>query len=160
MDPDDVASAPPVSRLPLLAMGALVVLAVIVAIALGLRGPEDLPDGTPEAAVQDYLQAVLDGDDDAIRALLATDKLAECDEAFFEYSSYGIDGVGFELDDIEVTGDTARAELTQRSSSTGDPFEGSRRYGQEIVELRREGGEWKIDGASWPWRFENCLRAR
>lgn len=155
---DPEIAAPSVSRLPLVAMGAVVVLAVFVAIALGLRGPTEFPDGTPEAAVQDYLQGVLDGDDDAVLATLTADRADACSDELAQYRSYGMNGVGFELDEIDITGDTARAELTQRSTSSGDPFGGTQRSGDRYVELRRENGEWKVDGASWPWRLENCLR--
>ena len=155
---DSEIAAPSVSRLPLVAMGAVVVLAIFVAIALGLRGPTEFPEGTPEAAVQDYLQGVLDGDDEAVLATLAADRVEECRDELAQYGTYGIDGIGFELDEIDVTGDTARAELTQRSTSSGDPFGGTQRYGDRYVELRRENGEWKVDGASWPWRLESCLR--
>lgn len=151
-------AAPSVSRLPLVAMGALVVLAIFAAIALGLRGPTEFPDGTPEAAVQDYLQGVLDGDDDAVLAVLAADRVGPCRDDLAEYGTYGVEGIGFELDEIQVTGDRARAELTQRSTSSGDPFGGTQRFGERYVDLRRENGEWKVDGASWPWRLENCLR--
>lgn len=148
---------PSVSRLPLVAMGALVVFAVLLAIALGLRGPKELPAGTPEAAAQDYLEAVLEGEDDALLDLLAANRVPACRNEFGRTGGYTMSGVGFELDNVEITGDTARVELTQRSSSSGDPFEGSRRSGEQFVELIRENGEWKVDGASWPWRLQNCL---
>lgn len=149
---------PSVSRLPLVAMGALVVFAAMLAVALGLRGPKELPPGTPEAAAQDYLEAVLDGEDEALLDLLAAKRVPACRLEFGRSGSYGISGVGFELDNVETTGDTARVELTQRSSSGGDPFEGTRRFGEQFVDLIRENGEWKVDDASWPWRLQDCLR--
>ncbi len=158
-DADRLQIAPPaVSRLPLVAMGALVALAILVAIALGLRGPAEFDPGTPEATVQSYLQAVLDGDEEAVLALVVSDQVPECRREFERYGSYPMDGVGFELESMIVTGDTARAELVQRSTS-GGPFDGTRRYGDNFVELRKEAGEWRVATASWPWRFDTCLEA-
>jgi hypothetical protein len=156
-EPPDI-DVPSVSRLPLVAMGALVVFAALLAIALGLRGPKELPAGTPEAAAQDYLEAVIEGEDEAVLDLLAANRVPACRNELGRTGNYGMSGVGFELDNVEITGDTARVELTQRSSSSGDPFEGTRRFGEQYVELIRENGEWKVDGASWPWRLESCLR--
>lgn len=152
--------APSVSRLPLVAMGALVVLAIFIAIALGVRGPTEFAEGTPEAAVQDYLQAVLDGDHDAVVAVIAAEHRADCRAELGRSGIYGVDGVGFELDEIEVAADTARAEITQRSTNGGDPFGGTQRYRDSYVELRLENDEWKVDGASWPWSMQNCLGTR
>lgn len=158
-----VPAVPAVSRLPLLAMGALVVFAVLLALALGLRGTTEFADGSPEAAVQAYLEAALDGDDEAVLALLTADQVDRCRNELTRYgrsSGYEIDGVGFALDSMTVTGDAARASLTQRTTGSGDPFAGTRRNSNQFVELRRENGEWRIEGTSWPWRIVDCLRAQ
>ena len=157
MDGADDATQPvdSVSRLPLVLMGAVAALAVLLVVAFGLRGPDTFEPGTPEAAVQDFLQAALDGDADAVVASLTPAAAQRCDDLRSDEFWRGSD-TGFELDALSVSGDTARAEVTQRTSSRDDPFRGTWRNGGHVIELRRVDGEWKVERASWPWPVRNC----
>lgn len=152
---------PPVSKLPLYAMGALVVLVLLSALVLGLRGPKTFPAGSPEAAVQDYLDAALDADHDAMVATLVADRRAACADKLDDRSSgYGFSGTGFELDDMRISGSSARAELTQRRDSSGDPFDSSRNTSDLVIELEQaDDGQWYVSDTPWPWWLGNCLDA-
>jgi len=156
MDPQspDQAST---SRLPLIAIGALIVLAVVIGIAYGLSGPKDFADGTPEAALQDYLDAAIEGDAEAVLALLGAEQQQRCAEDLKD-RLWVRDGVGFALDEVQVVGDTASATVNERYSS-GDPFGGTSRGGTQDFELRLEAaGDWRITDASWPYSLRDCLK--
>ena len=65
-----------VSKPPLI-VGAVVGLAVLVTVALiATSGTETSELGTPEAALQDFLQAGFDGDSDAMFGLLTAESQA------------------------------------------------------------------------------------
>ena len=147
-----------VSRLPLIAMGAIVVLAILVALGIGLRGVEDYPEGSPEAALQAFLQAALDGDDDETIAALVPEAREQCRrEIRLDGGAWSSPGTGFELDELAVDGETATGEVTMRSDD-GDPFGGSSRRGTFRFELHDVDDEWLIAEADWPWWIERCLR--
>ena len=167
MEPNDaVAPAPatvdglaPVSRLPLMAMGAVVVLAILMAIAIGLRSAPDYPPDSPEAALQAFLQAGLDGDEDQAIAVLVDDARDRCDrEIRLNHCDRTSSGTGFELDRITIDGAAATAEVTLRQSNTSDPFEGTSRRLDLRFELVEVDGEWLVSEADWPWWIQACLR--
>ena len=113
--PAEAAAPAPVSRLPLVAMGALVVLAILVAIGLGLRGNRSFPAGSPEDALQQFLEAGLDGDEDATVALMVPEARDDCtDRLEPQYGPRSTRGLGFELD-ATATGRTQRIFLAFRS---------------------------------------------
>lgn len=145
---------PSVSKLPLYVMGALVALAVLVVVALAIRGTTEYPAGSPERALQDYLNAALEGDKDDVALTITEEFSRRClneEDAFGDLSS-----IGFELDSIKVDGDIAVVEATTRRSSSGDPFDSSYRTGEADFSLRRVDGQWLVDEASWPWPMTRC----
>ena len=165
MEPNDpVAQVPPeglvpVSRLPLIAMGAIVSLAILVAIAIGLRGAPEYPPGSPEATLQEFLQAGLDGDEDAAVAALVDDARDECDRQIrLDTGDRTSPGTGFELDRMTLDDATATAEVTLRHADAADPFDGTTRRADLRFELVEVDGEWRIAEADWPWWIQRCLR--
>lgn len=140
-------------------MGAVVVLAILVAVALGLRGNTSFPPGSPEEALQQFLQAGLDGDEPATVALIADAKRSDCgDRAEPQYGPWSSSGIGFELDEVDTDGSNATITTTMRYSDDGDPFDRSSRGSSYRFELVQEGGEWFIAEADWPWWIQRCLR--
>jgi|GEM_PF-3489127 len=147
-----------VSKLPLYAMGALVVLVILAALAIGLRGNKEFAAGTPEAAVQDYLAAALEADDEATITALEPARRPACRTALSERNgSFRSSGIGFELDSMTETGATARAQLTRRSGGGGDLFESSVRTSDQTIELTKLDGQWYVSSTTWPNWIRRCL---
>ena len=151
-----------VSKLPLLIVGAVVGLAVLVTVALIARsGTETYEVGTPEAALQDFLQAGFDGDSDAMFGLLTAESRAACETARdrdrFDDGLYS-DGLRAELEGMTLKGATATAEVRFHQTSGNDPFGNSNWSYNESFRLERVGEAWLIDRAGWPWPFEDCTR--
>ena len=130
-------------------MLAVVVFAIVVAslvtALLTSRDTAELEPGTPEAAVQDYLDAVLDRDSEAAERMLAPDSpcdVEDLDNAFVD------DDVRVSLRDVEVSDTTARVDVTISAGSGGlIPSEWSEEH---TFRLRRTGDDWLITGAPWP----------
>lgn len=153
-----------VSKLPLLIMGAVVGVAVLVTIALvALRGPKTYDPGSPEAGLQDFLEASFDSDTDAMVDLLTDETRARCDnqldERRFDNYSYN-DGLRAELDEMSVEGATASAIVTFRQTDSNDPFDSSSWSYSERFELIQVEGVWLVDRAGWPYELAECTRGR
>ena len=127
-----------------------------VGVALAFGGTASYAPGTPEAALQEFLQANLDGDRAAIEAMLEPSGAEQCQEEL-ERFGFRASGLRFGLDDMRVEGDRAWATASKRYGSGGDPFDGPTRAVDERFELRRIDGEWKIVAATWPWDIDRCL---
>lgn len=125
---------------PLLAVIGVAALAVGAVVVSLVRDPVDAEPGTPEAAIQDFAGAVLAGDMETARGLVAAprpDRL-RC---------HPRPGVRLVLGDVRTTGDTALVEVTvTREGETpfGDPYSW-----ESSFQLERTAGGWKV--VSWPW---------
>ena len=124
---------------------AIVVLAVVVVLALGEPEVTAYPADTPEGAVQRYLQAAYDGEDEAVRELLSNRVDAEMGNdpigrMFCEQS----DGRQVRIDDVETSEQRATVHLRiEDVSGSGLGFD---RYSWDrSVALIFEDGGWKID---------------
>ena len=143
-------------------VGAIVGLAVLVTVALiTTRGTETYEPGTPEAALQDFLQAGFNGDVDAMLDLLTAESLALCDTVRVRdrldngpYSSE----LSADLRSIEIEESTAIADVRFQRSNGSDPFDNSSRDFDERFTLERVDGNWLIAQATWPWPFNDCTR--
>ena len=153
-----------VSKLPLLIMGAVVGLAVLVTIALvSLRGPKTYDPGSPEAGLQDFLEASFDGDTAAMADLLTDETRARCDDRLDERrfdADFYSDGLRAELDEISVEGATATATVTFRQTDSNDPFDSSSWSYSERFELIQVEGAWLVHRAGWPYELADCTRGR
>ena len=151
------------SKLPLVIVGACVVVAVLITVVLvAIRGPATFEPGTPEATLQAFINAGLDADEDTLLALMTEESAASCRQEFDE-RHYGRffydDDVRAQLDEMEITGSRADATVIFRRSSSNDPFDTSTWSSTESFRLQLEAGEWRIDRAEWPHPFLSCLRA-
>lgn len=141
-------------------LAGLAVLVVAAAVVLALAGPPDVAryePGTPEAAAQAYVQALLDGDFEAAHDLLAPALRVDCRPEDLRLGVPGDEVGTVRFEDVRVTGD--RATITARLDTTR--FEpaplpvGGDGIPTRLVLHRGEGG-WLIAAADWP--LHDCHR--
>lgn len=138
----------------LVAVGVLVLLAVIAGVLSATREGPQLSEGSPEAAVQDYLAAVAEGDDAAAAAIL--DPQGECTED--DLRDGGQPSTGrIVLRDVEVDGDEADVQVEIVYGGEG-PFGGGEWREEVRFDLRRDADRWVITGEPWP--MYGCLDGR
>lgn len=129
----------------LAAVVGIVVVAALVTVLVSSRHPADLDPGSPEAAVQDYLDAVLDGDSETAVEHLAPGTACDVDDFDDAY----IDGdVHVSLRDAAEFERTARVDVSITSGS-GEmiPTEWTEEW---TFRLRRTADGWLITGIPWP----------
>ncbi len=129
----------------LAAVVGAIVLAALVTVLAGSRDPVELEPGSPEAAVQAYLDAVVDRDSDAAVDMLAAG--TSCTAEDFDNAYVGED-VHVSLREVRVLGETARVDVVITTGS-GEiiPTKWSE---QQTFRLRRTGDEWLLSGTPWP----------
>ena len=141
----------PSSRGPLLWIGAtLIGLVAITVILLVVRSPAEFEPGTPEAVVQDYLQAVLDGDTSTALELLAAD--SDCSRDDFIRFRDEATNVRITLTDTTDLGDEALVDVRIRYDDVGLDELSSYDLDESFT-LLAEDGDWRITGAPWPLFF-------
>lgn len=124
----------------------LVLVAVVAAVLSTSRSGAQLPEGSPEATVQDYLRAVTDGD--TRRAATHLDPEGRCTERDLRDAHAG-DPTRVVLRDTRTEGEEAdvRVDLVH---GDGGPFGGDGYREELTLDLRREGGAWVVTGEPWP----------
>lgn len=134
----------------------VVLVAVAAVVVTSLREPTALPAGSPEAAVQRYLQAVADGDRDAALGAY-TPRLGErCEGEPMHRPPFPDERVSFDadlLDTREVDGDTVEVRVRITEYSGEPPFSGGGYDHTEVFRLRRVDGAWGIDEVHWPYHL-------
>ncbi len=155
--------APPHSRLWLIggavALAALVVASIVVAL---LQSEATFPEGSPERAVQAYIEALQQDDLGLVYSFLATSLKEDCaiDDVFGSPSRFRTD-VSQEqvtLRNTEITEDgvafvTVRVTEFRRNG----PFGTSESDFERTYTLRREGSEWRF--TRFPWPSFGCPKA-
>lgn len=129
------------------AVGALLLVAVVGAVLSATRPGPRLAEGSPEAAVRDYVTAVVEGDREAAAGLL--DPEGSCAED--DLGAYGPDSSSgrIVLREAEATGDEAEVRVDVVHDGEG-PF-GAGEWREELrFDLRRDGERWVITGEPWP----------
>ena len=150
-------SEPPVSRLPLLIAGVVVAMIALLTVALvATRKPASYAEGSPEEALQGFVTATLDHDEEVMLALVTDELRARCASSI-EGGDVWRHGNEYraELESLEVDGDTAEAVVELRELSR-DVFGGSSWDTDIDYELERVDGAWRIAGADWPWALQRC----
>lgn len=144
------------SRFPRSVVLAAAGLVVLVVVALGLAlalpdRPAEYPEGSPEAAFQDYFEAWEARDYAAAHALLAAD--LRSDISVDEYRRMDADMRWIREQDrrvvlleANVTGDRALLDLRIDQFSEGG-LGGNRYSYQQTVPMVREDGAWYVDQA-------------
>lgn len=129
-------------------VGVLLAVLVAVAIVLALQPPDQFDAGTPEATVQDYLQAVIDSDQTAAAGLMTPDLVKRCgaDLVQMQRSPGSFRAV---LLDSEPFGEhlIVNIEIIEGSGSglLGDSWS----FDESLI-LIQTGDEWLIAEAPWP----------
>jgi len=131
-------------------VGAVVLLAALAGVVVANRATPALDPNTPEGVVQEYLQAVIDGNYPAAAAVLSPS--SGCDASGVA-GAYAPESAQIVLDHTAVEGDHAvvTVEVTEGS---GDELFGSSWSHMERITLQHEGGVWKITGS--PWLLSAC----
>ncbi|MEO5918664.1 MAG: hypothetical protein ABIQ17_03790 [Candidatus Limnocylindrales bacterium] len=137
-----------------LSLVAIAVLATVVVILGGNRPPAVYPASSPEAAVQDYLQAWADGDDEAAWAVFSAG--VQADLTLDDYRTMASEFRRYQeppsgpirrvfIDRATITGEKATVDLTVEESWQGGPLERNVYRSARRLSLVREDGAWKID---------------
>lgn len=129
-----------------IAVAALVLLAVVAGVLSATRDGGALPQGSPEATVQDYLTRVYDRDSEGAVSLL--DPAEGCTVEDLEMNQ--VDRAPrVVLRDSRVDGDraTVRVELVH---GEGGPFGGGEWTDEQVFRLRDTGAGWVITDEPWP----------
>ena len=135
-------------------VAALVLLAVVAGVLSATRSGTELPSGSPEAAVQDYITAV--DQDDADAAATYLDPEGGCAVEDLENMG-GRSTSRVVLRDSEIDGDEAEVRVDFVFGG-GGPFGGGEEFrNEERFDLRRDGDRWVITGEPWPMFF--CEKA-
>lgn len=123
---------------------AIVILAVAAGVFSMQKSRPAYDPRSPEAAVQAYAVAVVEGDNDVAAAAL--DPALECTAADFA-ESFSPGGSAISILRAEAASDRASVtvEITRYGQSPLDSF-----THEESFELERRGSEWLITGEPWP----------
>ena len=150
-----------VSRLPLLIMSVVIAMVTLLTLAIMAgRSPVSYPEGSPEAALQRFITAVLDNDEEAVLSLLTDTRQARCRTEIDDHDVYGNrwseNDVRAALDEIDVEGNRATAIVEFRDGGDDDPFGGSSWDYDRRFELLDTPDGWRVDRADWPYSLERC----
>ncbi|SOC51423.1 hypothetical protein [Ornithinimicrobium cerasi] len=136
----------PPGRVLAVVVGILVLLAVVAGVLSATRGEGDLPAGSPEAAVQDYVSRVYDRDLEGAAAVL--DPEGGCTVEDLERNVHEPDG-RVVLRSSEVDGDTALVRVELVHGEDG-PLGSGEWAQEESFTLERSQDRWVITGEPWP----------
>lgn len=130
---------------------AVVVISVVAVAAAGAREPTELEEGSPEAAVQEYLLALEAGDVEAAYAMFSASVQEELSFEDFERSieEWELYSAGFSrtvyFDHTEITGDSARVYLTVEDTYPDGGFVAPPTGYPIQIRMVNESGAWRID---------------
>lgn len=132
----------------------VVLVAVVAVVVTGVREPPALPESSPEAAVQRYLQAVADGDREAIEDSYTPEMRAGCeDQGPGHRPPFPDQRMSFDADLVEtheIDDDTVDVRVRVTEYSGEPPFGGGGYDHTESFRVERVDGAWGIAEASWP----------
>lgn len=140
----------------LIAIGVILVGAVILIAALGGRRIVDYEPGTPEATAQAYVQAMLDREFDVAHAYLVAELQDQCEPYRLETPDTA-DSMVVMFGDVRVNGDSATIEAPLTSTDVQpEPFPLEEPDTDARSVLAQRSGEWRIVHADWP--LYGCAR--
>jgi hypothetical protein len=135
------------------AVGALVIIAVI-AVVVSSGSELELEPGSPEAAVQAYVRAVLDGDEDTAFGLLTADYQGELQRRCRDLRPPVDQDLRVTLREVDGGSGEATVQVRITESGGSGPFDQYQYSYEERFELKGSAGSWLIDLA--PWALEVC----
>lgn len=125
--------------------GALLLVLALAGILAAIREPAELDPGTPAGVVQQYVQAVMAGDND-----LAADYLAQstvCDAGDLD-RTYVDPTSRIDLLSTSINGDRAHVRVAVQIP-TGELMQ-SNWTDERTIRLENVDGSWRITGIPWP----------
>lgn len=147
---------PPRARWMLWAFGLMIAAVLLAgAVAGALRSPAALPPDSPEGAVQGYVQAVLDGDDETAAEYFSAELTRTCSPPDFRDARPVDPSLTVTLEEVRRRGDQVEVEVRLRELSGDPPFDAYESSYTERFLLVEEDGAWKLDGES-PWPIHFC----
>lgn len=132
-------------------VGLGVLLLAATAVVLGADSVTDLDPDSPEGVVQRYVNALIEGDEQAALALKAVSDdgcFGEPDPKDFRLT----------LSDVEVNGSRATVEVGIARSGGDPPFDQYSYVRDEQFELIQVGSDWRV--AETPFDFRICEGTR
>jgi hypothetical protein len=134
---------------------AAVVVVLVIAAGVGASvtggGARTYPEGSPERAVQQYLQAVAENDAARATEFLSADLAKRCvDYPRDAISNRGRQSVRATLEETTLRNGTASVRVTLIESYGSDPFGGGESTFSTVFDLRQEGGAWRFSQSPWP----------
>jgi hypothetical protein len=131
----------------------LIVVSIVVTVAAGDE-PEELPEGSPERAVQDYLLALERRDYGAAYALLSPEIQSRCSLQDFERSSGTIEpfDVTVRLDEVRMTSTGAEVyvRITQTFANPPILVPNQSSFTQRYFLIRVDSA-WRLADPVWPY---------
>ncbi|MCH7625888.1 MAG: hypothetical protein IIC83_08205 [Chloroflexi bacterium] len=139
--------------------GAFLAILLVASIIVALLDREELlTPGTPEAAVQRFLQAAEAEDLSIAFDSLSAKLQEECSLQEFGGRGYPtrnqLSDASITLEKTQIIDDTAFVTVRISQFRGGGPFGTSESNFEQRYSLLKEEGEWKI--AESPWPFFNC----
>jgi hypothetical protein len=131
---------------------ALVLVSVVVVLLAGGRQRQEFAAGTPEAALQAYLDAWEEGDAEATWAFFSAEvqeeyTLEDYERAVSDYNLYqypeGGPSRGVYIEGVDGSGERATVQLTVEEHY-GDGLNTNSYRSPRAVRMVREGGAWKL----------------
>lgn len=144
LDDEGMSRSP--TRVLAVVVGALVVLAAAAAVLSSTRGTTHYAAGSPEATVQAYLTAVLQGDTE--RAAGYLDPSGSCDQADLAGVTVA-DSTRVNLVHATTGTDTAQVQVAVDRTDSDGPFAVGESE-EHVYHLTRVGGRWLLEGIPWP----------
>lgn len=128
----------------------VVTLLVVAALVVANREPVSYAEGTPEATVQAYFQAVVDNDPRRAYELYTPELQERCAPPTAGEISY-LTLARVVLDEVDVDGDEATARVSVTETFEGGPLGSNESTTSQTVHLERGDGDWEIAEVAWPF---------
>lgn len=125
-------------------------MALVAAVLATTRSEPEFDPNLPEGAVQGYLRAVFDEDEDRALTYLAAG--TECDRDDFR-GAVTSDSARVVLRGAEVDGDEATVVVEIVYTGGQGPFDTYEWSEEQTFELERKGDRWVLVGEPWPLYF-------
>ncbi len=127
----------------------LLVLLVVAAVAGSGRSTTDYEPGTPEAAVQDYFQALIDNRSADAFEFYSAELADNCDRPYLDVSSPRVSRVVLDTVTIDGSRATVVVRITQRWDD--GPLMNDEDTFTETLSLVKQDGRWVFEQVPWPY---------
>lgn len=133
------------NRVLAITVGALFIVAIIVAIFSAAKPEVVLDPKSPEGVVQAYLKAALEGNNQKAAQFFSAESVCDVQDLDRAYIS---DSARVDLVDSTIDGATAQVRI-KVDIPTGGPFENFMTE-DHTLRLALSGGQWLLTGIPWP----------